>query len=46
MPTPTKIYPYHPIESGGEAEEPEAEGGPEGKNKKPGLLGSRSSVME
>ena len=37
--TPTKFYPCHSCKSGGEAEEPDAEGGLEGKNKKPGLLG-------
>ena len=45
-PTPTKFYPCHPSEPGGEAEEPNAEGGPEGKNKKLGLLGSGSSPLE
>ena len=34
------------LESGGEAEEPDAEGGPEGKNKKSGLLGGGSSPLE
>ena len=40
------IYPDHPREPGGEAEEPHAEGGPEGKDSKPGLLGGRSSPLE
>ena len=31
--------------SGGEAEEPNAEGGPEGKDSKPGLLGGGSSPL-
>ena len=45
-PTPIKIYPCHSCEPGGEAEEPNAEGGLEGKNKKPGLLGGGSSPLE
>ena len=45
-PTPIKIYPCHSCEPGGEAEEPNAEGGPEGKDKKSGLLGGGSSPLE
>ena len=44
--TPTQFYPCHSSESGGEAEEPDTEGGPEGKNKKPGLLDGGSSPLE
>ena len=44
--TPTEIYPCHSCEPGGEAEEPNAEGGPEGKNKKSGLLGGGSLPLE
>ena len=42
-PTPNKFYPCEP---GGEVEEPNAEGGPEGEDKKSGLLGGGSSPLE
>ena len=45
-PSPTKIYPDHPRKPGGEAEEPDAEGGPMGKDAKLGLLGGGSSPLE
>ena len=45
-PTPTKLYPDHPRESGGEAEEPDAERGPEGEDMKLGILGGGSTPLE
>ena len=46
MPASTKVYPDHLHKSGGEAEEPDTERGPEGKDTKPGLLGGGSSPLE
>ena len=41
-----KVYLDHPCESGGESEEPDPEGGPEGKDTKSGLLDGGSSPLE